>query len=199
MENTHDGEQLMSGGLSWRGGLTMILLVAAIASGWSVWTHSDEIADTVIAQRPDYVLRDFEIVSLDSEGKEAFTLRGPELQRDLGAKSMTLLAPLFLVPDRNGTYWEVRSKQGFVPEDGKELRLRGDVVATSPAQLPPQTRIESSELNLFPRANRATSAVAVTVTRPGLTMRGRGLEADFNRQQVALLSDVHSRYVPASP
>ncbi|MFS8137902.1 MAG: LPS export ABC transporter periplasmic protein LptC, partial [Thermomonas sp.] len=132
------------------------------------------------------------------DGKEAFTLRGPELQRDLGTKSMTLLTPLFLVPDRTGAYWEVRAKNGFVPEDGQELRLRGNVVATSPAQVPPATRIETSELNLFPRANRATSTVAVTVTRPGLTMVGRGLEADFNRQQIALLSDVHSRYVPAS-
>jgi lipopolysaccharide export system protein LptC len=183
--------------LSWRGGITIILLLAVIASGWSVWTHSEYAADPNVVKRPDYVLRDYEVVSLDSEGKEAFTLRGPELQRDLGAKSMTLLTPLFLVPDRNGAYWEIRAKHGFVPEDGKELRLRGNVVATSPVQVPPPTRIETSELNLFPRANRATSSVAVTITRPGLTMRGRGLEADFNRQQVALLSDVHSRYVPA--
>ncbi len=183
--------------MNWRGGLTIFLLLAVTASGWSVWTHADEGDVQVTAKRPDYVLRDYEIVSLDVAGEEAFTLRGPELQRDLGAKSMTLFKPLFLVPDRNGTHWEVRARHGFVPEDGKELRLRGDVVAISPLQVPPQTRIETSELNLFPRANRATSTVAVTVTRPGLTMRGRGLEADFNRQQVALLSDVHSRYVPA--
>lgn len=187
----------MGAAVSWRGGLTIVLLLAVIASGWSVWTNSDNGADPATVKRPDYVLRDYEIVSLDSDGKEAFTLRGPELQRDIGAKSMTLLTPLFLVPDRNGAYWEVRAKHGFVPEDGKQLRLRGDVVATSPVQVPPPTRIETAELNLFPRANRATSTVAVTITRPGLTMRGRGLEADFNRQQVALLSDVHSRYVPA--
>ena len=184
--------------MSWRAWLTIGLLLAVLASGWSVWTHVSDNPDQDATKRPDYVLRDYEIVSLDSEGKEAFTLRGPELQRDIGAKSMSLRTPLFLVPDRNGAYWEIRARQGFVPEDGKELRLRGDVVATSPVQAPPPTRIETSELNLFPRANRATSTVAVTVTRPGLTMRGRGLEADFNRQQVALLSDVHSRYVPAS-
>ncbi|MDI1251895.1 LPS export ABC transporter periplasmic protein LptC [Thermomonas sp.] len=183
--------------MNWRGGLTIILLLAVIASGWSVWTHSEDAPDSNVVKRPDYVLRDYEIVSLDSEGKEAFTLRGPELQRDLGAKSMTLLTPLFLVPDRNGAYWEIRAKHGFVPEDGKELRLRGEVVATSPVQAPPPTRIETSELNLFPRANRATSSVAVTITRPGLTMRGRGLEADFNRQQATLLSDVTARYVPS--
>lgn len=197
MGSIPNGKQLMGAALSWRGGLTIVLLLAVIASGWSVWTNSNNTASPATVKRPDYVLRGYEIVSLDSDGKEAFTLRGPELQRDLGAKSMTLLTPLFLVPDRNGAYWEIRAKHGFVPENGKQLRLRGDVVATSPAQVPPPTRIETAELNLFPRANRATSTVAVTITRPGLTMRGRGLEADFNRQQVALLSDVHSRYVPA--
>ena len=191
MGNTRDGCRVVS----WRIGLTIAMLLAVLASGWSVWTHSNVSPDQTVAKRPDYILRNYEIVSLDSEGKEAFTLRGPELQRDVGAKSMTLITPLFLVPDRSGAYWEVRAKHGFVPEDGKELRLRGDVVATSPAQVPPPTRIETAELNLFPRANRATSTVAVTVTRPGLTMRGRGLEADFNRKQVALLSDVHARYV----
>lgn len=187
----------MGPSLNWRVGLAACLMVAAAVSGWSVWTYSAHTLDSTATQRPDYVLRDFEIVSLDKDGKEVFTLRGPELQRDLGAKSMSMQTPLFLVPDTNGTYWEVRAKHGFVPEDGKQLLLRGDVVATSPPQVPPPTRIETSELNLFPRDNRATSSVAVTVTRPGLTMRGRGLEADFNRQQIALLSDVHSRYVPA--
>ena len=189
----------MKAAVRWRTGLTVLLLLAAIASGWSVWTYSANTQDSTASQRPDYVLRDYEVVSLDSEGKEAFTLSGPQLQRELGDKSMSMLTPLFLIPDRNGNYWEVRARHGFVPEEGKELHLRDEVVVTSPAQVPPPTRIETSELNLFPRENRATSSASVTVTRPGLTMRGRGLHADFNLQQVALLSDVHSRYVPRPP
>ena len=184
------------GTMTWRSGLTAILLLAALVSGWSVWRYSGGGADTVVATRSDYVLRDYEIVSLDSEGKESFTLRGPRLQRDPGAKSMSLETPQFLVPDRHGAYWDVHAQRGLVPDDGKELRLRGQVVASSPEQAPPPTRIETEELNLFPRENRAASAVAVTVTRPGLTMRGRGMRADFDRQQVSLLSDVRTRYVP---
>lgn len=184
--------------ISWRGMLTVILLLAALACGWSVWNYSGGSGAVASATRCDYVLKDFEIVALDIEGKEAFTLRGPRLQRDPGAKSMSLATPLFLVPDRNGAHWEVRSQHGQVPEDGKELMLRGKVVATSPASVVPATRIVTEQLNLFPRTNRATSAVDVTVTRPGLTMRGRGLDADFDREQVSLLEDVHSRYVPAS-
>ncbi len=184
--------------MSWRGALTLALLIAALACGWSVWNYSNGSSVASVDMRSDYVLHDFEIVSLDAEGKESFTLRGPRMQRDPGAKSMSLATPLFLVPDRNGAHWEVRAQQGEVPEVGDVLQLRGKVVATSPADVTPATRIETEQLNLFPRSNRATSPVGVTVSRPGLTMRGRGLDADFNRQQVSLLADVHSRYAPVS-
>lgn len=184
--------------MTWRAGLTIGLLLAAIVCGWSVWKYAPGGQPGAVSTRSDYVLRDYEIVSLDSEGKESFTLRGPRLQRDPGAKSMSLETPQFLVPDRHGAYWDVRAQRGLVPDDGKELRLRGRVVATSPAETPPPTRIETEELNLFPRENRAASPATVTLTRPGLTMRGRGLRADFERQQVSLLSDVHARYVPSS-
>ena len=186
----------MRDAMSWRGTLIILLLLAALACGWSVWTYSRGTSVATTATRSDYVLRDFELVSLDSEGKESFTLRGPRLQRDPGAKSMSLQTPLFLVPDRGGAHWEVRAQHGNVPEDGKELRLRGQVVATSPAEVPPATRIQTEQLTLFPRSNRATSAVAVTVTRPGLTMNGHGMQADFDRQQISLLSQVRTRYVP---
>ncbi len=188
----------MLAGMNWRAGLTIVLLLAAIACGWSVWTHSLGSTETTISTRSDYVLHDFELVSLDSQGKESFTLRGPRLQRDPGAKSMTLNTPVFQVPDRNGAYWDVKAQRGLVPDDGKQLQLRGQVVATSPAQAPPPTRIETEQLNIFPSENRATSASVVTLTRPGLTMRGHGLQADFDTQQVSLLSDVHARYVPSS-
>ena len=182
--------------MSWRTGLTLVLLLAAIVCGWSVWKYAGGGEADTAATRSDYVLHDFEIVSLDSQGKESFTLRGPRLQRDPGAKSMTLETPVFQVPDRNGAYWDVRAQRGLVPDDGKQLRLRGKVVANSPRQTPPPTRIETEQLNLFPRQNRATSAATVSITRPGLTMRGHGMQADFDRQQVSLLSDVRTRYVP---
>lgn len=183
--------------MSWRAALTLLLLAAAIASGWSVWRQSARGGDAVVALRSDFVLTEFELVSLDKAGEESFTLRGPRLQRDPGAESMSLDTPLFLVPDRDGAYWEVRAARGHVPDDGKQLQLRGAVVATSPPEVPPPTRIETEQLNLFPAENRATSAVSVAVTRPGLTMRGLGLQADFDRRQVTLLSDVRARYAPS--
>ena len=118
------------------------------------------------------------------------------LQRDPADKTMELATPVFLVPDRENRYWRINAKHGVVPADGSQLQLRGDVLATSPADAPPATRIQTEQLNLFPGENRATSSVAVAITRPGLTMNGHGMQADFDRQQISLLSQVRTRYVP---
>ena len=70
----------MLAGMNWRAGLTIVLLIAAIASGWSIWSQSGGTAEMTGPTRSDYVLYDYEIVSLDSQGKESFTLHGPRLQ-----------------------------------------------------------------------------------------------------------------------
>ena len=101
--------------MNWRLSLTLLLLLGAIATGWSVWRMSHPADDGVLRTRPDYVLRDYEIIALDKQGKESFTLRGPRLQRDPADRTMTLATPQFLVPDRLGRYWNVRGAAGLVP------------------------------------------------------------------------------------
>ena len=182
--------------INWRLTLTLLLLLGALASGWQVWRMSHPVDGGLLRTRPDYVLRDFEITSLDKRGRESFTLYGPVLQRDPADKTMLLATPRFQVPDRSGRYWDVHAQQGFVPAGGEQLELRGQVRADSPADAPPPTRIETNQLTLEMGKNRAHTSAEVTVTRPGLTMRGMGLEADFDRQQVSLLSQVRTHYVP---
>jgi len=182
--------------MSWRTTLTLLLLAAAIASGWSVWRNSRPVDDGVLRSRPDYLLRDYEITALDRRGKEQFTLHGPILQRDPADQTIRLATPKFLVPDSGGHHWEVRADEGLIPASGDRLEVRGRVSAQSPADQPPTTRIESDRLTVNLEHNRATSDGKVVITRPGLTMEGTGLLADFERRQVSLLSQVRNRYAP---
>ena len=182
--------------MSWRTVLTLVLLVAAAISGWSVWTHRPDRGSALVADaRSDYTLHDFELVALDKQGKEAFTLRAPQLQRHPGDRTMALATPLFLLPTNDGGYWEIRSKQGWVSAEGDEVRLTGDVNATSPQGSTPTT-FASQTLNVFPQTNRASSRDVVTVTRPGSILRGRGFDANLKSKRYTLLADVRTRYAP---
>lgn len=188
---------MMWRGMSWRGIAMLLLLVAAVVTGWAVWNQrSKDQALAAPPGQPDYVLEDFELVALDEQGRESFTLRAPRLARDPSAKTMDIVTPLFLIPAGKGSQggpWEVRSKTGWVSADGDELRLRGNVVADSTGADGRPVKMASQQLNVFPKAKRATSAVAVTLTRPGLTIHGRELEAHLDSKRV-LLQDTKTRY-----
>src|SRR5512141_3487496 len=115
--------------MTWRGGLTRALLLGALLTGWFVLRHhAQKAAGVGVSGRSDFVLRDFELISLDKTGKESFTLRAPLLEQTPGARTMELSSPLFLLPDIDGHYWKVRSRTGWVSGNHDELRLRGQVV-----------------------------------------------------------------------
>ena len=184
--------------MSWRSILTVILLLAAAISGWSVWTQREK-PDRARAStsRSDYVLNDFEIITLNSQGTEAFTLRAPRLDRNPDDKTMTLVTPLFLFPDKDGGAWQTRSRTGWVSAEADEVRLRGAVKVDSPEPSSSKVVMTTEQLNVFPETKRATSPVLVTVIQPGSTMRGHGMQVDMASKRYELLSQVSTRYDPS--
>jgi len=183
--------------MNWRTIVGGVLLVVALLSGWSLWKNREGTADDNLAGgRADYVLVDFELVALDETGREAFTLRAPRLTRDPHAKTMDIATPLFVIPPKAGTAgtpWEVRSRTGWVAAKGEELRLRGQVRATSTNERGQPLLLASEQLNVFPKTKRASSAVAVALTQPGFILNGRGMEADLNTKLVHI-NNAKGRY-----
>jgi lipopolysaccharide export system protein LptC len=183
--------------MTWRRTLTLLLLLAALVTGWSAWRQrANDVAVQADSTRSDYVLRDFELVSLDGQGKEAFTLRAPELARNPKDGTMRLQTPVFLLPDKDGHYWNVRSKTGWVSADHDELRLRGDVHARTAPESGREMWMNTEQLNVFPETETATSAVPVTITQPGITMTGSGMLADLAGSNIKFDDKVKTRYVP---
>src|SRR3546814_11434714 len=109
--------------MSWRGVLTRVLLAAAIVTGWSAWRQRAEPPATATASaRPDYVLHDFELVALAQQGKEAFTMRAPELTRSPADRTMSIAPPLFRLPDAEGQRGHTRSHTGWVAGEHNTAR-----------------------------------------------------------------------------
>jgi len=177
--------------MNWRLAIILGLLAGALLSGWFAWrAHVPDEPEEAVEQRSDYILRDFEVVTLDGDGRESFSLRAPELQQTPGARTLELVTPLFLMPDEHGSRWEVRSKTGWVNEKSTLVKLRGDVVADSPMGASRPTVVRTEQLDIYPNDNRATSEAVVTLTTPGTTMRGTGMEADLASKRIQLLSKV---------
>lgn len=186
--------------------LTLGLLAAALITGWAVWKNREPPrAPAQASARSDYVLQDFEVVVLDKQGRESFTLRAPRLERDPGDRTMRVPSPVFYIPaapskgaaPTREAGWVVQAANGWVSANGEELRLQGGVTAKTGAASPRQATMTTDQLNVFPEANRATSPSKVTVTQPGSILSGQGMEALLDSKRVRFSSNVKVRYVPS--
>ena len=193
----------------WRGLLTLVLLAAAVVSGWSVWNHrAPEPVRGPASGRSDYQLYDFELVVLDERGTEAFTLQAPRLSRRPGDESLDLETPVFEFPiagdegEGEGAgdapaRWTMASDTAWGSPGGDEVRLAGNVRADGPGTDGMAASMRTDRLAVFPRTERATSDERVTVRNGGSIIHsGRGLRMDLANRHYQFLSDVEFRYVP---
>ena len=181
-----------------RGVLGGGLLLAALFIGWSAWHHRSTATPAATTEsRVDFTLGDFEIITLDEQGRETASLRAPLMERNRADQTSTITQPLFLLPDADGNHWQLRSDTGWVSAKGEELRLRGNVAGDSPrdAQTAPTT-FRTSKLDVFPQRDLARTSARVTMTRPGLRQTGVGFRANLKTRQYSLLSQVKTRYEP---
>ena len=185
--------------MNWRLGLGLMLLAAAILSGWSAWKQRDVAEpEAISSDRPDYLMRDFEVISLNEQGQESMTLQAPQMQRDPRDQTFTIATPLFLLPDDQGRHWQMRSKSAWVSAKADEIRLTGDVRGTSPQQAGVPSILETQRLNIFPRKDLASTDDPVTITQPGSILTGVGFQTNTKTQQYQVKSQSKLRYVPKS-
>ena len=182
-----------------RATLNLVLLGLAIVLGSiALWQLRRAPAPTAAApERSDYILRDFELVTLDDQGVESFTVRGPYLQRDVGGRSLSLVQPRFSFPNEDGGRWNARSQAAWVSPGAEEVHLLRAVRMVGPAQGDqPPAQLDTTRLVVLPKADQARSDHRVTVTQGASILEGTGLRADLATKRFELLDQVKGRYVP---
>ena len=184
--------------MSRRGILILALLAAALVTSMLVWRLQPKPrpAPAEVA-RSDYTLENFELVTLDEEGKESFSVRAPKLVRDPAGKALTITSPRFSFPGNQGGYWNATAGTAWVGPKGEKVRLLRDVnLVGPPGVLGVRTRMQTAELEILPKRDLASSPSVVTISRGDSILQGTGLKADLNTHRVELLADVKGRYAP---
>lgn len=184
--------------MSWRTLLGLVLLVAAVVTGWSAWNMRERSTPATDGhQRSDYVLRDFELVTLTKDGTESVRLKAPELQRSRQDESLSVVRPVFLVPGADGG-WRMTADSGWIAADGNLVRLQGNVAGDSAEGHPVPTTFRTGTLELLPEQDQARTGEQVTLTQPGIMQTGVGFQADLKTRRYQFLSQVKTRYEPTA-
>lgn len=182
-----------------RTALNVLLLALALGLvALAAWQLRSRQAPPVVApDRSDYVLRDFELVTLNDEGKESFTVHGPYLQRDVAGKSLSLVQPRFSFPHSTGGRWNASSEAAWVSPGADEVHLLRSVVMVGPPSASGvANRLDTDRLVVLPDTEQARTDHRVTVTQGDSILAGTGLRADLKAKRFELLNQVKGRYVP---
>lgn len=185
-----------------RRGLNIALALLAVTLGsLAVWQwRLRQVPPVEPPQRSDYILRDFELTTLDKDGKESFTVVGPYLQRDVGGRSLSLVQPRFSFPDRDAGRWQARSDTAWVSPGADEVHLLDRVrMVGPPGETGLSTRFETEKLVVLPDVDQARTDDRVTVTQGDSILAGTGLRADMKAKRFQLQNDVKGRYAPRRP
>jgi lipopolysaccharide export system protein LptC len=89
--------------------------------------------------------------------------------------------------------WHVSAQTGELFDHGKEVVLNQRVVVLSADQ---QTSLKTPQLRIFPNKKTAYTDKPVTLLNANGFTRSIGLEADFNKKIIVLLSHVKGQYNP---
>jgi lipopolysaccharide export system protein LptC len=185
-----------------RRGLNVALaLLAVVLGSLAVWQwRLRQVPPADPPQRSDYILRDFELTTLDKDGRESFTVVGPYLQRDVGGRSLSLVQPRFSFPDRDAGRWQARSDTAWVSPGADEVHLLDRVqMVGPPGETGLSTRFETKKPVVLPDVDQARTDDRVTVTQGDSILAGTGLLADMKAKRFQLQNDVKGRYAPRRP
>lgn len=145
--------------------------------------------------RSNYTLNNFQLNALDENGRLSFTIAAPALARRNDDGSLWIDAPDFLIAAKKGEPWKGESQSAFVNKEGSYLLLAGAVLMQREgSDEAGAARVETRDVDAYPKENRLQTAAAATITQPGSILRGTGMKADLNTHQLELLADVHASF-----
>ncbi|PIV35510.1 MAG: LPS export ABC transporter periplasmic protein LptC [Lysobacterales bacterium CG02_land_8_20_14_3_00_62_12] len=178
----------------------LFLLVLSLAVGYTGWLlyasrEPEPLPQFVGPPRADYALADFELNSFDALGKLGFRLKAPRLIHDDQRQSYDVDQPTFRFYDSKAGSWRADSDRAVVDIPTRRVALRGGVEVTPEAGADADPWILTTEaLDADPATKIVTSALAVTLSRPGSILKGIGLHANLDLNQFALAAQVRGNF-----
>lgn len=181
--------------------LLAILVVGLLAAG-SWWTQDRILEQSQEAEKsrtdqPDVYMKDFTVVRMGPDGKPASRVTASAMRHFPGEGDSELDRPAVTFYRSNTTPWLVVSESGYLTGDEQLVKLIGKVHISRKAG--PNNRamtILTSNLDVFPGEERATTREAADIRTDKHHATGIGMNAWFKDERVQLLSRVRSRHEP---
>ena len=179
-----------------------LLLIVVAALSWWLQRSAEPGSQQAFEQMqhgPDYYMDEFELTSLNLDGKPAYKLYADNMKHYSHDDSATLERPHLVVFRDEGEFWDIRAEFGQVLDGGESVLLKGEVIILRVTPTNAEAlQVYTSDLTVRPHAKYVETAEAVKIKDDSGVTTAVGMRADLNHRRVELLSKVRGVYEPQS-
>jgi len=174
-----------------------LLLVAAL---FSVYISSGGETDDIKKSRPElslaYYLYDAELTGTGADGQILFQVWARTAAQSPDDSGIDMDDVRMIYGPPTALPWELTANAGRIPKDASVIELRGDVLAISAAVDRTTTIIRTQRLDIDPATRQASTASRVQLEFGGRIVNATGMEANFETNDLKLLSNVSGKFLP---
>ena len=141
-----------------------------------------------------YYLEEFVTHSYGQAGELQRIFQGEALRQSVHSHETTVDAPRIQLIENDSPTWLISAHKAWLDADQENAKLKGDVIATE--QSPPNSRLETSELDLNLSNELAHTTTKASITQGPHFIKGEGLQANLPEGTLEILTKVQSVYIP---
>ncbi len=158
------------------------------------WTTDEKASKPELSLA--YYLDKAELVRTGPDGKILYRIWTQRAQQTVGDGSIDMDDVRMVYGPTDGLPWELQANKGKIPADARTIELSGNVIATSGHGKEDTTTIRTEKLSIDPATRQATTRLKVVIEYNGRELNATGMKADFEANQINLLSNVNGKFLP---
>ncbi len=181
---------------TWHITLLSVLLMSVLATGWLLLNQGAISTRPGTARHaPDLFVENMDLRVTGKDGSVSYRLQADAMRHVPQGDRFDLQRPVFRTLQGDRGQWQVRSNQASVTANGDTVWLRDQVeIQRLAGPNGRQLDITTSELQLRPKEQTATTDQAVVIRSNTSRVESLGMDADFGTNRLNLRARVRGRF-----
>ncbi len=179
-----------------------LLLIGLGFSGWYYAQSSfifNALSPKLIAYLPDIIVDDLSVKQFDIKGQLSHYFYTPQLIHTPNKNLSRFTHPKIILSsqEENGRPWSIQADNGIAEDGLDKITLINNVVFHQNASGNDQEKtLRTTSITYYPKKNWAETQEMIFFEEPRLHAQSLGMTANLKTQEIHLLQQVSSIYVP---
>ncbi|QIR13511.1 LPS export ABC transporter periplasmic protein LptC [Shewanella aestuarii] len=148
-------------------------------------------------ERPDYIAQDLKTTVFNEQGYIDNKMTAKHMEHYASNNKTLFTEPVLLIYPENGeALWQLTAEKAILDQDINEVSLLNNVIIDAIDMTEPLQSLSTEQMTMDLETMIGRSEEWVLLKGNGFQIKGLGLHAELNAEQITLLSQVEGTYEP---